>query len=385
MKRKRVVLVQANTAYGRHVTRGIVRYAATQGGWDFLYKGNAADPMVLFKAAAATEWWADGIIGHFIDRPFLEQIQKLVVPAVNVSSWFDDVSPVRVHTDEFAVGKIGAKHFIERGIRSFVYWGYTFGAYSQQRCEGFVRTVEAAGFTCDVIDSTIAVGMNRAQWMDTEEQLARRITRMQKPVGLLCVNDMVAREVLWLAERLGLRCPDDLAVLGVENDELACSVCLPPLSSVELAATRIGTDAAEMLGRLMSGEPAPACAHLIPPLGVVTRQSTDIAAVTNPEIRDAVRFIRDHAHEPIDVRDVLKAIPLSRRALELHFKRVLRRTPRQQIQYERVQLVKKLLLETDLSIAQIAERTGFSSASLLWVIFRRHSGMGPKAYRQRFL
>lgn len=385
MKRKRVVLVQANTAYGRHVTRGIVRYAATQGGWEFLYKGNAADPMVLFKAAAAAEWWADGIIGHFIDKAFLAQVQKLGIPAVNVSSWFDDPSPVRVHTDEFAVGKVAATYFIECGIRNFAYWGYTFGAYSQQRCEGFVRTLESAGFSCEVIDSTIAQGVSRAQWMDTEEQLARRITRMQKPVGLLCVNDMVAREVLWLAERLGLRCPEDLAVLGVENDELACSVCLPPLSSVELAATRIGIDAAEMLDRLMGGQPAPTEPLLIPPLGVVTRQSTDIAAVANPEVRDAIRFIRDHAHEPIDVRDVLKAIPLSRRALEMHFKKVLGRTPRQQIQYERVQLVKKLLLESDLSIAQIAERAGFSSPSLFWVIFRRFTGMGPKAYRQRFL
>jgi LacI family transcriptional regulator len=341
--------------------------------------------MVLFKAAAAAEWWADGIIGHFIDKPFLAQVQKLGLPAVNVSSWFTDNSPVRVHTDEFAVGAMAARYFIECGIRSFAYWGYTFGAYSQQRREGFVRTLETAGYGCEVIDSTIDEGMNRAQWMDTEEQLARRLTRMQKPVGLLCVNDMVAREVLWLSERLGLRCPDDLSILGIENDELACSVCMPPLSSVELAATRIGMDAAEMLDRLMSGQPAPAEPLLIPPLGVVTRQSTDIAAVANAEIRDAIRFIREHAHEPIDVRDVLKAVPVSRRALEMHFKRVLRRTPRQQIQYERVQLVKKLLLETDLSIAQIAERAGFSSASLFWVIFRRFTGMGPKAYRQRFL
>jgi LacI family transcriptional regulator len=385
MKRKRVVLVQANTAYGRHVTRGIVRHAASQGGWEFLYKGSANDQKVLFKAAAATEWWADGIIGHFIDKPFLSQVQKLGIPAVNVSSWFTDNSPVRVHTDEHAVGKMAAEYFVQCGIRNFAYWGYTFGAYSQQRHEGFVRTLEAAGYQCESIDSTIIEGMNRAKWMDTEEQLGRRISRMQKPVGLLCVNDMVAREVLWLCERLGLRCPDDVAILGIENDELACSVCQPSLSSVEFAATRIGMDAAAMLDRLMSGEPAPSEPILIPPLRVVTRQSTDIAAVANVEIRDAIRFIRENAHEPIDVRDVLKAVPVSRRALELHFKRILHRTPRQQIQYERVQLVKKLLLETDLSIAHIAERAGFSSASIFWVIFRRFTGMGPKAYRQRFL
>ncbi len=385
MKRKRVVLVQANTAYGRHVTRGIIRYAATQGGWEFLYKGNAADSKVLFKAVAAAEWWADGIVGHFIDKQFLSHVQKLDVPAVNVSSWFTDAKPVRVHTDEHAVGRAAAEYFIEAGVRSFAYWGYQFGAYSQQRCEGFVSTIAVAGHKCEVIDSTIIEGMTRGQWMDTEEQLGRRISRMQKPVGMLCVNDMVAREVLWLAERLGLRCPDDIAVLGVENDELACSVCLPPLSSVELAATQIGYEAAAMLDRLMAGEAPPVQPMLIAPIGVVTRQSTDIAAIANADVRDAVRFIRKHAHEPIDVSDILRAIPISRRALEMRFKRFLRRTPRQQIQYERVQIMKKLLFETDLSIAQVAARAGFSSPSLAWVIFRRLTGLGPKAYRQRLL
>jgi LacI family transcriptional regulator len=187
-----------------------------------------------------------------------------------------------------------------------------------------------------------------------------------------------------VVERLGLRCPDDLAVLGVENDELACSSCIPPLSSVELAAARIGQDAAATLDKMMNGQSPPAATVLIPPLGVVTRQSTDVVAVTNPEVRDAIRFIREHAHEPIDVRDVLQAVPVSRRALEIQFKQVLQRTPMQQIQFERVQLAKKLLLETDFSIAQLAERAGFSSPSLFWVIFRRFTGLGPKEFRRRF-
>jgi LacI family transcriptional regulator len=195
----------------------------------------------------------------------------------------------------------------------------------------------------------------------------------------------MARELLWVAERLELRCPDDLAVLGIENDELACSSCLPPLSSVELPAARIGQDAAATLDKMMAGQSPPAALVLIPPMGVVTRQSTDVVAVANPEVRDAIRYIREHAHEPIDVRDVLRAVPISRRALEIQFKQFLQRTPMQQIQFERVQRAKNLLLETDLSIAQLAERVGFSSPSLFWVIFRRFTGMGPKDYRRRFL
>lgn len=385
MSRKRVVVVLSNTAYGRRVMHGITKYAVTRGGWEFFYKASANDPKVLFKATAAAEMWADGIIGHFIDQPFLTSIQRIGLPAVNVSSWFETISPVRIHTNEFLIGKIAAEYFLERGLRSFAYWGYTFGAYSAHRCEGFQVTLKEAGFDCEVFDSTVPPNLSREEWMQSEEQMGQRLAKMEKPVGLLCVNDMLAREVLWVSERLGLHCPDDLAVLGVENDELACSVCIPPLSSVELAAARIGQDAAAVLDKMMAGQSAPAASILIPPIGVVTRQSTDVVAVVNPEVRDAIRFIRDHAHEPIDVRDVLKAVPVSRRAMEIQFKQVLHRTPRQQIQFERVQLAKRLLLETDISIAQLSERAGFSSPSLFWVIFRRFTGMGPKEYRRRFL
>jgi LacI family transcriptional regulator len=363
---------------------GITKYATTTGGWEFFYKASANDPKVLFKAVAAAEMWADGIIGHFIDQNFLQNIQKLGIPAVNVSAWFETTTPVRVHTNEEGIGKMAAEYFLKRGLRSFAYWGNTFGAYSQHRCDGFRNTLKAAGFECEVFDSTVDLRTSREEWMAAEEQMGQRLAQMQKPVGVLCVNDMLAREVLWVVERLGLRCPDDLAVLGVENDELACSSCIPPLSSVELPAARIGQDAAATLDKMMNGQSPPAATVLIPPLGVVTRQSTDVVAVTNPEVRDAIRYIREHAHEPIDVRDVLNAVPVSRRALEIQFKQVLQRTPMQQIQFERVELAKKLLLETDFSIGQLAQRSGFSSPSLLWVIFRRFTGVGPKEFRRKF-
>lgn len=384
MARKRVVVVLSNTAYGRRVMQGITKYATTNGGWEFFYKASANDPKVLFKAVAAAETWADGIIGHFIDQNFLHDIQRIGIPAVNVSAWFETNTPVRVHTNEQAIGQMAAEYFLKRGIRSFAYWGNTFGDYSQHRRDGFRNTLKDAGFNCEVFDSTVDLSGSRQEWMDAEQRMGERLAELPKPVGVLCVNDMLAREVLWVIERLGLRCPDDLAVLGVENDELACSSCIPPLSSVELAAARIGQTAAEVLDKMMNGQSPPASTVLIPPLGVVTRQSTDVVSVSNPEVRDAIRFIREHAHEPIDVRDVLRAVPVSRRALEIHFKQVLQRTPMQQIQFERVQLAKKLLLETDFSIAELAQRAGFSSPSLFWVIFRRYTGLGPKEFRRRF-
>jgi LacI family transcriptional regulator len=385
MNRKRVVVVLANTAYGRRVMHGITNYAVARGGWEFFYKASASDPKVLFKAVAAAEMWADGIIGHFIDQPFLSSIQRIDIPAVNVSSWFETLKPVRVHTNEALIGQCAAEYFITRGVRSFAYWGSTFGAYSAHRRDGFQQALKAKGFDCEIFDSTVPPELSRREWILAEEHMGQRLAQMEKPVGLLCVNDMLAREVLWVAERLGLHCPDDLAVLGVENDELACSVCIPPLSSIELAAARIGHDAAALLDQMMAGQSPSAAAVLIPPIGVVTRQSTDVVAVANPEVREAIRFIRDHAHEPIDVRDVLRAVPVSRRAMEIQFKQVLQRTPRQQIQFERVQLAKRLLLETDLPISQLAQRAGFSSPSLFWVIFRRFTGMGPKEFRRRFL
>jgi len=177
--------------------------------------------------------------------------------------------------------------------------------------------------------------------------------------------------------------PDEVAVVAVDNDELLCELAHPPLSSVIPNTRRTGYEAAALLDRLMSGGKSRGETHLIPPLGVATRLSTDVLAIEDPHVSRAVRFIREHACDGINVQDVLRAVPQSRRLLEGRFRKLLGRTPHEEILRVQVQRVKQLLTETDLTLDAIAERTGFSHTEYLSVVFRREVGTPPGRFREQ--
>jgi len=188
-------------------------------------------------------------------------------------------------------------------------------------------------------------------------------------------------QVLDACRRLGVPVPDEVAVVAVDNDELLCELAHPPLSSVIPNTRRTGYEAAALLDRLMNGGRARGETHLIPPLGVATRQSTDVLAIEDPHVSRAVRYIREHACDGINVRDVLRAVPQSRRLLEARFKKLLGRTPHEEILRVQLRRVKQLLTETDLPLETIAERTGFAHPEYLSVVFRREVGQPPSRYR----
>ena len=182
----------------------------------------------------------------------------------------------------------------------------------------------------------------------------------------------------------GIRVPDELAILGVDDDDLLCRQSYPPLSSVRPAAEQIGFQAAQMLDELFAGKQIEDSPRRLAPIGVATRQSTDIMAVEDPELARALRFIRDSADQPIDVEDVLKQVPMNRRTLERRFRTVLGRTPLQEIRRVHIEQAKQLLVDTDLPTPNIAIASGFANASRLAIIFRKMTGMKPTEYRNKF-
>jgi LacI family transcriptional regulator len=193
--------------------------------------------------------------------------------------------------------------------------------------------------------------------------------------------DIRASQVLEACRRLGVEVPDEVAVIGVHNDELLCDLCDPPLSSVIPNARRAGYEAAALLQRMMNGERVGARNVYIRPIGVATRQSTDVVAVNDRRVSSAVRFVREHACENITVKDVLRAVPVSRSWLERRFKHHFGRTPHDQILRVRMARVRAMLATTDLPLAQIAERTGFEHVEYLSVAFKRVTGLSPSRYR----
>jgi LacI family transcriptional regulator len=198
----------------------------------------------------------------------------------------------------------------------------------------------------------------------------------------MACNDFRGTQALDACRRAGIAVPEEVAVVGVDNEELVCTLANPPLSSVVPNARSIGYEAAALLDRLMRGEPEPTTPLFIPPVEVITRLSTDVNAIADPEVATAMRFIREHACEGIAVADVLSQVPVSRSVLQRRFRGLLGRSIHGEIAGVRLQRAKQLLIETDLPLAAIAQRTGFSHVEYLCAAFRQATGLPPGTYRR---
>jgi LacI family transcriptional regulator len=281
-----------------------------------------------------------------------------------------------VETDDRAVAKLAVDHLIERGLRHFAFCGDSRYTWSRYRQAYFEELVGLAGFECSSFNPEPSHHLGKeygaiAQWL----------AKLPRPRGVMACYDSRAHHVLDVCRNEGIVVPDEVAVIGVDNDELLCRLTSPPLTSVALNSQAIGYLAASLLDRMMAGETVAPEVHLVEPIGIVCRQSTDVLAIKDPLVARAVRFIHEHACEGINVNDVLRDIPMSRRVLESRFRKFLERSPHDEIVKVRIRRVKELLCETDLPLYVIAEKTGFEHVEYLSVAFKREEGMWPSAYR----
>jgi LacI family transcriptional regulator len=220
-------------------------------------------------------------------------------------------------------------------------------------------------------------------WDEQQETIGRWLRALPKPLGVMACNDMRGQHVLDACRRYDLAVPEEVAVIGVDNDELLCSLCDPPLTSVVPNPERIGYDAAALLEALMQGERVGRTAQFVEPIGVVTRQSTDVLAIDQPNVVTALRYIREHACDGIGVADVLQQVPLTRSVLERLFRRYVGRSPQEEIRQVQLKRARQLLAETELSLAQIAPLAGYRHPEYMSVVFKRLAGETPGQYRRR--
>jgi LacI family transcriptional regulator len=286
-----------------------------------------------------------------------------------------------VETNDAVIAKMAFEHFRERGFDCFAFCGESNFQWSRLRQTEFERNVKAAGYPCHTFESNTRAPGNFSPSRE-RMRLARWIMALPKPIDVFACYDIKAQQVLDVCRQHEIKVPGDLALLGVDNDELLCDLCTPPLSSIIPAAYQTGREAAELLDSMMKGEKVSAEARLIDPLGVATRQSTDVLAINDAEIAAAMRFIRDHCCDGINVHDVLKVAPLSRRVFESRFQAIVGRTPHQEITRRRIERVRQLLIDTDLTLTQIAQRTSFQNHEYMSVAFRREMGIPPATYRR---
>jgi LacI family transcriptional regulator len=328
-------------------------------------------------------WDGDGVISRLPPRE-TRLLRAAGIHTVDLNDQGPGQCRPHIQSDHRAEGALGAEHLIERGFASFAFFGYPQFAWSRDCRTGFTATVHAAGHPCHQYRRTqrVSLGHQQPSWELEVEGVADWIRSLPKPLGLMACNDFRGIQALDACRRAGIAVPEEVAVIGVDDEELVCQLAYPPLSSVVPNAPGIGYEAAALLDRLMRGEPEPTASLSIAPVGITTRLSTDVTAIADPEVAAAMRFIREHASEGIGVADVLSRVPVSRSVLQRKFRRFLGRSIHGAIARVKLERVKQLLVETDLPLSVIAKRTGFSHVEYLSATFRQAFGLPPGSYRQ---
>jgi len=375
---KRVaVVMQPVRPYCRAVLRGVASVSA-QANWECILVSADGPPPVIDLGG-----FVHGLIGHFSEKVLLEHVERARVPAVDISPTHRHASLPRVSTDDVAVGRLAAAHLLSLGLPHFAFFGSRAHYYSLLREQGFRQAISAVGLSCHVfLGGAGAEGDGRAP-REPDRPIEQWVRGLPKPIGIMASTDARALDLLAVCRKLDIDVPRSVAVLGVDNDEVFCELAVPTLSSIALSTQRIGYEAARMLDRLMEGEAAPQRELLVPPAGVVPRRSSDLPSILDPDVAAAVRYISLHVQDDLQVADVLREVPVSRRGLEQRFLKALGRTPAAEILRAQVEVAKQLLAETEEPMNRVALAAGFSNAKQLGASFHHQTGVSPTAFRRR--
>jgi LacI family transcriptional regulator len=376
-RKRTVLLALTSTHHGFY--RGAARYAAEHD-WHVV-----AD--MIYDATIPVGWKGDGIlsfVGHW------EELAKYLVsagiPIVEISSLRKDLGIPCVMEDNLAIGRLGAEHLLERNFKNFVWAPFCDDAVNEERFEGFAASVRAAGFDCERL---LPVNIRRSarlsrhvNWTLRRRWVIQTIRSLRYPLGIFCYNDCVAADIVDACIEAELQIPEQVAVLGVDNDPVICDCVQVPLSSVRHDLEGMAYEAAALLDRLINGEPPPKIPKRIAPKGVVTRKSTEVLAVEDPEVARALSYIRaNFSKGALSVDDVVADCRAPRRSLERAFRRELQNTILHEILRMRVNHAQKLLETTSRSVTDIAAQSGFATLNHFFRVFHERTGSTPRAFR----
>ncbi|MDA7976113.1 MAG: DNA-binding transcriptional regulator [Pirellulales bacterium] len=373
-------MIETSSNYGRDLLAGIVRYMRMHDRWSVFLEQRD-----LFKQPPRwlNKWQGDGIISRATTPRLLDAISDTGVPFVELTDRKGDVEFSQIRSDDAAIGKMGAEHLLERGFKRFGYCGYKGEAWSKRREESFVKTIDQkSSGSCSLYNSTWQ-GRGARNWEDEQRCIIEWLQTLTPPFAVMACNDIRGRQIIDACSELDLAVPEQVVVVGVDDDELLCRMCSPPLSSVIPNAQAVGFRAAEVLASLMDGKSPASEVQLIEPLGVATRQSTDAVAIDDPDIAAALRYIREYACRGITVAEVVRDNSVSRSTLERQVRKYLGRTPQEEIRFVQIKRARELLISTDLSAEQIAPLCGFEHPEYLHVVFKRVTGTTIGVFRKQ--
>ena len=360
--------------------KGIAHYERTHHLWTAFHDDQAvseSDPRWI----RSKKW--HGVISRHTTPELAAACTELKIPLVDLN----DVEPFpgipKIRPDNVGLGHLGAEHFIERGYQKFGFAGWGNTLWARERRDGFMEAVRLAERECSVYEVDYP-GDSTPFW--EEEQIGKLsgwLKGLPKPIGIMACVDLHAQQLISAAHAAGLLVPEEVAVLGTNNDTIRCELADPALSSVAPNAFQSGYRAAALLGDLLAGIKPESYDQRVEPLGVVTRHSTDVLAVEDRNVAAALSFIRERACNCITVNQVVEHAHASRSQMERKFRVCIGRSPQSEIRRVQLRKIRQLLLETDFPLKRIAELTGFEHMEYMCVLFKRMTGVSPGTYRVR--
>jgi len=374
------LLIETSNAYCRELLRGIAAYTRDNRPWSIYlseHERGASVPGWLRR------WKGDGIIARVENEKIAAAIVEAKVPVVNVSS--TDLVPTMpaVVVDEETMIQLAVEHLQERGFEQFAFFGAVTHVWSKTREEAFARRVSDLGHEC-LSYSVSTAARHHPDWEREQDKVVRWIESLPTPIGMLAAYDFLGQQLLDACYRAGVMVPEQVAVISLGDDQALCDLTLPPMTSVTVNAYRAAYLASSTLDQLMAGGSVDQRVVHVEPFGVHLRQSTDVMAIDNPEIVTSLQMIRSHACDGIKIEDLLIEIPMSRRLFEQQFKKLVGRTPHEEIIRVKLTHARRLLAESELSLTDIANRVGFRHASYMSEVFRKKVGLSSSKYREKF-
>jgi len=366
--------------YDYRLHRGIEKFAQEHG-WHL--SANFAREKVI-----PWGWEGDGILAWLGEGDDLaEFVRHARKPTVDFSFRRPHLKFPRVLEDHTHAAELVAQHFLSRGFRNFAYYSDADNWSYAERGHGFVEALKGTGHECVWLPWYRApeYRLGREQWRSKRRWLTQQLKRLPKPLGVFAANDEQALDVLDSCASAGLAVPEQVAIVGAENYLLAPDAMHTPISSVDTNLETLGYRGAELLDELMSGKPVPRTPLRVPAASIITRKSSDLLAVNHKGVANSLRFIWEHAHEPISVKDLVGVAAMSRRGLHKAFLEAVGRTPGQELQRIRIERAKRLLTEGDHKVEVVATMCGYQSANSFCVAFKQATGMSPKQFRLGFV
>jgi len=372
------ILVDTATSWGRRTIRGVLDYSLQHGPWDVWIDPKGQNE----KFSLPDDEEFDGVIARISTTQLQSELTASLLPVVNISGiQFGQSAFPRVCINQEASACLALEHFKSRALKHFAYVGPRHLDYVKQHERAFEHAVSSSGMTCHVYPSK-TTRSNTYFWHPSQKKLITWLQRLPKPIGIYTWGFEVGRDLITASRKAGLQVPHDVAILGGDYDELLSDASHPALSGILTPAQQIGYQAASLLHQQIQEKKTSKETTFITPETVVERLSTEVLAIDDPQTLQAIQYLQAHACENITVDDILRKVPMARRALERKFNNLLGRSPAKEICRIRIQRARKLLAETNLPMQDIAEACGYTSYTYLGNVFKKETGMSPGRYRK---